>query len=87
VQAAKGVPGATADLARRGWVTAADALHRDGNGEVEVEPGLADRVRSTITRAIGVDELMNQMRDAAVDLARPASYVGQSVPRNTGQQM
>jgi hypothetical protein len=44
-------------------------------------------VRSTITRAIGVDELMSQMRDAAVELARPASYVGQNVPRNSGQQM
>jgi hypothetical protein len=90
VQAAKRAPGATADLARRGWDAAASAVQRDGNGERavdDVEPGLADRLRSTITRAIGVDELMTQMRDAAAELARPASYVGQNVPRNTGQQM
>jgi hypothetical protein len=62
---------------------------REGNGEreVPVEPGFADRVRSTITHATGVDELMSQMRNAATELVRPASYVGQNVPRNTGQQM
>jgi ElaB/YqjD/DUF883 family membrane-anchored ribosome-binding protein len=89
VRAAKGAPGATADLARRGWDAAAGAVRRDDNGErdADLEAGLADRVRSTITRAIGVDELMSQMRDAAAGLARPASYVGQHVPRNTGQQM
>jgi hypothetical protein len=89
VQAAQGAPGATADLARRGWGAVASAVRRDGDGDgdVEAEPGLADRVRSTITRAIGVDELMGQMRDAAAELSRPASYVGQNVPRNTGQQM
>jgi hypothetical protein len=92
VRAAKVAPGATADLARRGWSAAAGAVRRDGAGEREVEvedgePGLADRVRSTITRATGVDELISQMRDAAMELARPASYAGQNVPRNTGQQM
>lgn len=92
VRAAKGAPGATADLARRGFEAAKGVVSRDGNGgrEVEVEQeqaGLADRVRSTITRAIGVDELMSQMRDAAAELVRPASYVGRNVPRNTGQQM
>jgi hypothetical protein len=97
VRAAKAAPGATADLARRGWDAAASKVRRDGNeqddvaaGETEVElaePGLADRVRDTITRAIGVDELLGQMRAAADGLVRPASYVGQNVPRNTGQQM
>jgi hypothetical protein len=89
VRAAKGAPGATADVARRGWDAAASAVRRDGNGErdVNVALGLTDRVRSTITRATGVDELMSQMRDAAAELVRPASYVGQNVPRNTGQEM
>jgi hypothetical protein len=92
VRAAKGAPGATADLARRGFEAAKGVVNRDENGrrEVEAEPertALADRVRSTITRAIGVDELVAQMRDAAAELVRPASYVGQNVPRNTGQQM
>jgi hypothetical protein len=89
VQAAKGAPGTTADLARRGWGAATSAVRRDGTGErdLDVQPALADRVRSTITRAIGVDELMGRMRDAAAELARPASYVGQNVPQNTGQQM
>jgi hypothetical protein len=90
VQGAKRAPGATADLARRGWEAAASAVRRDGNGEREaddVAPGLADRLQSTITRATGVDELIGQMRDAATDLVRPASYVGQIVPRNTGQRM
>jgi ElaB/YqjD/DUF883 family membrane-anchored ribosome-binding protein len=89
VRAAKGAPGTTADLARRGWDAAASAVRGDGDGEpdVDVEEGLADRLRSTITRAIGVDELMSQMRDAAAGLARPVPYVGQNVPRNTGQQI
>lgn len=89
VRAAKGAPGATTVLARRGWDAAASAVRRDSSGdrEVNVEPGLTDRVRSTITRAIGVDELMGQMRDAAAEFARPASYAGQNVPRNSGQQM
>jgi ElaB/YqjD/DUF883 family membrane-anchored ribosome-binding protein len=91
VRVAKGAPGATADLARRGWDAATSAVGHegdDGNGrEDDEEPGLGDRVRSTITRAIGVDELMSQMRDAAMALARPASYTGQNVPRNTGQEM
>jgi hypothetical protein len=89
LRAAKGAPGATVDLARRGWDAAASAVRRDGGGEgdVDVEPGLAERVRSAITRTTGVDELMGQMRDAAADLVRPASYVGQNVPRNTGQRM
>jgi hypothetical protein len=92
MRAAKGAPGATADMARRGWGAAAGLVRRDGNGEpgTEVErtePGLVDRFRDTITRATGVDELMSQMRDAAAELARPASYVGQNVPRNSGQQM
>ncbi|MDQ3950179.1 MAG: hypothetical protein M3282_07520, partial [Gemmatimonadota bacterium] len=58
-----------------------------GVGAEPVEPGLAGRVRDTITRALGVDELVSQMRDAAAELTRPASYSGQNVPRNTGQQM
>jgi hypothetical protein len=88
VRAAKGAPGATADLARRGWDAAASVVRRDADErEVDVEPGLADRVRSAITRAIGVDELMSQMKDAAAELTRPASYAGQNVPRNTGQEM
>jgi hypothetical protein len=93
VRAAKGAPRATADLARRGLDAAKGVMHRNGDGEgqtdVEVvqEPGLADRVRSTITRAIGIDELMSQMRDAAAELSRPASYAGQRVPTNTGQQL
>ncbi len=92
VRAAKGAPAATADLARRGWDAAAGVVRRDGRGESEVaveraEPGFAGRMRDTITRAIGVDELVGQMRDAAADLGRPSSYAGQNVPRNTGQQM
>ncbi len=88
VRVAKGAPGATADLARRGWDAAASVVRRDGGErEVDVEPGLADRVRSAITRAIGVDELMSQMKDAAAEFTRPASYAGQNVPRNTGQEM
>lgn len=89
VRAAKSAPGATADLARRGWGAAAAVVGRDGNGQpaLDDEPGLADRVRNTITRATGVDELISQMRDAAAELARPASYAGQNVPRNTGQEM
>jgi hypothetical protein len=89
VRAAKAAPGATADLARRARDAAASVVGRDGSvdREIDAEGGLADRVRSTITRAIGVDALMSQMRDAAAELARPASYVGQNVPRNTGQRM
>jgi hypothetical protein len=88
-RAAKSAPGATADLARRGWSAAASALSgsTESDREAEVGTGLGDRVRSVITRATGVDELIGQMRDAAAELARPASYVGQNVPRNTGQQM
>ncbi|MFN2563551.1 MAG: hypothetical protein ABR499_00900 [Gemmatimonadaceae bacterium] len=91
-RAAKAAPGATADLARRGWDAAASKVRRDGDGEHEApvepaEPGFADRIRATITRATGVDELIGQMRGAAEELSRPASYVGQNVPRNTGQQM
>jgi ElaB/YqjD/DUF883 family membrane-anchored ribosome-binding protein len=89
VRAARAAPAATADLARRGWDAAAGVVRRDGSGDrkADVEPGLAVRVRSAITRATGVDELIGQMRDAAADLGRPASYSGQNVPRNTGQQM
>jgi hypothetical protein len=93
VRGVKAAPRATADLARRGFEAAKGVVRRDGNGgepELEVEQeeiGLADHVRRTITKAIGVDELMSQMRDAAAELTRPASYVGQNVPRNTGQQM
>jgi hypothetical protein len=91
VRAAKGAPAATADLARRGWGTAVGALRRgrggDSDADAQPQPGLADRVRSAITRATGIDELITQMADAASELARPASYVGQNVPRNTGQQM
>jgi hypothetical protein len=89
VRVAKSAPDATADLARRGWGAAASVVRRDGSedGEVDAEPGLADRVRSTIAHAIGVDELMRQMRGAAAELARPASYAGQHVPQNTGQRM
>jgi hypothetical protein len=88
-RAAKGAPGATADLARRAWTAAADVVRRDGNEEAatETEPGLVDRVTRTIRRATGVDELLTQMKDAATELARPASYAGRNVPRNTGQQM
>jgi len=93
VRAAKAAPGTTADLARRGWDAAATKVRGGGNGDgaPEVEsaerPGLADRMRDTITRALGVDELIEQMRTAADELARPASYAGQPVPQNTGQQM
>ena len=95
VRAAKGAPGATADLARRGWDAATSLVRRDGAGDVAsqeaptepVEPGLGDRLKDSISRAIGVHELIGQMRDAAAELARPASYVGQTVPTNTGQRM
>jgi hypothetical protein len=100
VRAAKGAPGATANLARRGLGAATGLVRRDGNdgGDADVaaedavdtqpvEPGLADRLKDGISRALGVDELIGQMRDAAAEFARPASYVGQNVPRNTGQQM
>jgi hypothetical protein len=96
VRAAKAAPGTTADLARRGWDAAASKVRRDGAGGVESdagpaeeppEPSLTDRLRSTITRTIGLDELIGQMRTAADELARPASYSSQNVPRNTGQQM
>jgi hypothetical protein len=102
VRAAKAAPGATTDLARRGLQAAKGVVRRDGDREIEVEDaseqeshqaiegernGLTDHVRSTITRVTGVDELLGQMRDAAAELARPASYVGQNVPRNTGQPM
>ena len=90
VRAAKATPGATVELARKGLDGAKGLMRRDGNAAGDVppeEPGFADRMRNTIARAIGLDELMSQMRDAAADLSRPASYAGQNVPRNTGQQM
>jgi hypothetical protein len=93
VRAAKAAPGTTADLASRGLDAAKGLLGRDGegNGNAEAvapqEPGFGDRLRSTITRAVGVDDLLGQMRDAAAELSRPASYAGQKVPQNTGQQM
>ena len=94
VKAAKSAPGATADLARRGWDAAAskvrgsDAGDGDGASEAEpAEPGLAERLRQTIARTTGIDELLGQMRTAADQLARPASYAGQDVPRNSGQRM
>ena len=93
VTAAKRAPGTTADLARRGWDAAASKLRGDDPGvdataDLEQgEPGLVDRLRETITRATGVDELIGQMRTAAEELARPASYAGRNVPRNSGQQM
>jgi hypothetical protein len=93
LRAAKGAPSATTDLARRGLEAAKGVVRRNGAGEqdadaeVAVQSGLTDRMRSTITRALGIDELMSQMRDAAVELTRPASYAGQHVPTNTGQQM
>jgi hypothetical protein len=93
VRAAKAAPGATADLARRGVDGAKGLLGRDGDGNasadvaVDQEPGFGDRLRSTITRAIGIDELLGQMRDAAAELSRPASYAGQKVQTHTGQQM
>jgi hypothetical protein len=93
VRAAKGAPGATADLARRGLEAVKGVVHRNGSSEgrtdveVALAPGLADRLRSVITRAVGIDELMNQMRDAAAEMSRPASYAGQHVPTNTGQRM
>jgi hypothetical protein len=93
VRAAKAAPGATADLASRGLDAAKGLVRRDGDGNgtaeeaVPQESGFGDRVRSTITRAIGVDSLLEQMRDAADELSRPASYAGQRVPQNTGQQL
>jgi hypothetical protein len=93
VRAAKRVPGATADMARRGWESASSIVRRDDGQPAADEPpinaedGLADRLRGAIARAIGVDVLVEQMRDAATQLARPASYAGQRVPQNTGQQM
>ena len=90
-RAAKRTPGATLDLARRGAHAAVGVVRRDDKGHADStgpeEPGLADRVRQTITRAIGVDELLGQMRTAAEELARPASYAGHRVPTNTGQRM
>jgi hypothetical protein len=91
MRAAKAAPGTTTDLARRGLDGAKGLIGRNGDGTGDVgaeeEPGFADRMRATITRAIGLDDLMNQMHDASTELSRPASYVGQNVPRNTGQQM
>lgn len=93
VRAAKGAPGATANLARRGWESASSVVRRDDSQNegdhrsVDAGSGLADRLRGAIARAIGVDELVDQMRDAGAQLARPASYAGQRVPQNTGQQM
>jgi len=93
VRAAKRAPGATADVARRGWESASSVVRRDNgqtaadDGLTNAKDGLADRLRGAIARAIGVDELVDQMRDAATQLARPASYAGQHVPQNTGQQM
>jgi hypothetical protein len=98
VRAAKAAPGATAGAARHGWDAAVRRIRGDANGDGmtdaqeaaddrAAQPGLTDRVRDTITRTLGVDELIGQMRTAAEDLARPASYAGQNVPRNSGQQM
>ena len=93
VRAAKAAPGATADLARRGVDGAKGLIGRNGDGDgsdeaiTEQEPGFGDRLSSTIRRVIGVDDLLGQMRDAAAELSRPASYAGQHVPQNTGQQM
>ncbi len=97
VRAAKAAPETTADLARRGVESAKGLLGRDGDGNGDAqtaaahdprqEPGFGDRLRSTITRALGVDDLLGQMRDAAAEMSRPASYAGQRVPTNTGQQM
>ena len=100
VRAAKAAPGTTADLARRGWSAAASKVHGDGDGDAgehdegehqgdaqSPSSGLVDRMRETITRAIGVDELIGQMRTAAEELARPASYAGRNVPRNSGQRV
>ena len=95
VRAAKAAPGTTADLARRGLEGAKGLVRRDGDANgagggadvAEQEPGFGDRLRSTITRAIGVDDLLGQMREAAAEFSRPASYAGQRVPTNTGQQM
>jgi hypothetical protein len=73
---------------RDGDQGAVDEATSGAEGSAEVaEPGLTDRLKESISRAVGVDELIGQMRDAAAELARPASYVGQNVPRNTGQQM
>ena len=93
VRAAKAAPGATADLASRGLDAAKGLVGRDGDGNGNAEelapqePGFGDRLRSTIARATGVDRLLEQMRDAANELSRPASYAGQRVPQNTGQQL
>lgn len=100
-RAAKAAPGTTADLARRGWDAATSKIRGDGDGTAEshadsdgggeiergARGGIVDRVRDKITRALGVDELIEQMRTAADELSRPASYAGQHVPQNTGQQM
>ena len=97
VRAAKAAPGTTADLAKRGWDAAVNKVRvgDDGASASEVdagdgsrtESGLGDRMRDTITRALGVDELIGHMRTAAEELVRPASYAGQNVPRNSGQEM
>jgi hypothetical protein len=99
VRAAKAAPGATVDVARQGWDAAMSKVRGgDGDGDAASETrngstdgagdaGLTDRVRDSITRALGVDELIGQMRTAAEELTRPASYAGQNVPRNSGQQM
>jgi hypothetical protein len=97
VRAAKTAPGTTAGLARKGWDAAVSKVRGDSAGSDETksadsperpaEAGFTDRVRDTITRALGVDELIGQMRTAAEEITRPASYAGQNVPRNSGQQM
>ncbi len=97
IRGAKAAPGAAAGLVRQGWDAGVSRVRGDGKDGAEVggdgaagpesQPGLSDRMRDTITQALGVEELIGQMRTAAEELARPASYAGQNVPRNSGQQM
>jgi len=96
VRAAKAAPGTTAELARQGWDATVSKVRGNGDGAAETaadgaggqdSAGVTDRMRDTIARALGVDELIGQMRTASEEFARPASYAGQNVPRNSGQQM
>lgn len=90
-RAVKRAPSATVDLARQGVEAAVSVVRRDRDDADQApevaEPSLADRVRDRVSKSIGVDELIGQMRTAAEQLGRPASYAGQKVPTNTGQRL